>query len=312
MTNSNSPNQRPACRQCGSDALDELGPIPSATIFAGQALDPPWSGGVLYRCRECQLGFRHPIRSEEAYEQLYERASENIWVSGELRTDQLHVKALIESTRSATSVLDVGCYDGVLLGALGPHYRRYGVEASAAACDAARQRGVAIVAARIRDIPSIPTRFDVVCAVDVIEHVIDPRAFVAMLAERLLPGGSLIVSTGSLDAGAWRFAGGHYWYCSFPEHISFVSPAWAQKLAAALELDLIGTHRFAYCKIEGRSPGRMRRSYYRRVARARLRAFLRARWPGTAAREDSPGPICGQPGLFDDHVILRFKKRGAA
>jgi SAM-dependent methyltransferase len=250
---------------------------------------------------------RHPIHTEEDYERLYTQASEKIWVSGALRPDQQHVRGWIESRRASASVLDVGCYDGVLLAALGPQYRKYGVEASAAACDEARAKGIEIVAARIRDIPSIEVRFDVVCAVDVIEHVIDPGAFVAMLADRLAPGGSLIISTGSLDAPAWRFAGGRYWYCSFPEHISFISPDWAREVGAALKLKIVDVHRFAYCEIEGRSPTRMRRSYYRRVARAKARAWLQGWWPGRAAADDA-GLIHGQPGLFEDHVILCFEK----
>jgi SAM-dependent methyltransferase len=132
--------------------------------------------------------------------------------------------------------LSVGCYDGVLLGTLGPKYRKFGVEASAAAAREAQRRGIDIVAPRIRDLAAVDHHFDVVCAVDVIEHVADPRAFVQMLVQRLAPGGTLIISTGSIDTPAWRFAGGGYWYCSYPEHISFISPAWATSVARELGL----------------------------------------------------------------------------
>ena len=310
MTAANRPGPRIACRQCAGEALDDLGAIPAATVFAGQPLEPPWNGGSLYACRRCQLTFRHPIRSADEYEHLYERASGTVWVSGALRTDQRLVRALIESTcPTAGKVLDVGCYDGSLLASLGPRIRKYGVEASASAAEKARQQGVEIVGTRIEALASIAEQFEVVCAVDVIEHVSDPRAFIALLARRLSPGGTLIVSTGSTDTPAWRFAGGRYWYCSFPEHISFISPAWARATAVALELEVIDARRFAYGDLSARSLARQRRRFYRKVAQARLGDSLRAWLPG-APVHSGPKQSHGQPGLFEDHVLISFRHRG--
>lgn len=307
MTAASRSEPRVACRQCGSEALDDLGSIPPATMFAGQLLQPPWNGGSLHLCRRCHLAFRHPIRSEHEYERLYERASGTVWVSGALRTDQRLVRACIESSCTTTGkVLDVGCYDGSLLASLGPRFRKYGVEASAAAAQKARQNGVEIVGARIRDLASIAERFEVVCAVDVIEHVSDPRAFIAMLASRLSPSGSLVISTGTTDTRAWRFAGGRYWYCGFPEHISFISPAWAHAAAAELGLDVVDVHRFSYGDVGALSLPKLRRRYYRKLVQERLSESLRAWLPGTSAQ--SPKRSHGQPGLFEDHVLLRFKR----
>jgi SAM-dependent methyltransferase len=299
------------CRQCHGAALDDLGPIPAATVFAGQTLDPPWSGGSLYRCRRCHLGFRHPIRSDEAYEALYARASDAIWVSGALRPDHLLVRDRIEAIGPSVSVLDVGCYDGVLLAALGPAHRKFGVEASAAAAAAAGRRGVDIVAAKIRDIASLTERYDVVSAVDVIEHVADPLGFLAMLAGRLAPGGTLLISTGNLDLPAWRFAGGRYWYCSFPEHISFISPGWARAAAAALGLDVVDIRHFAYGDIGIDTLAKKRRSYYRKVLRARLRHAVSACWPGAQHRQ-AGAAVQGHPGLFEDHILVAFRKAPAS
>ena len=303
MPTTSAPGDKVACRQCGSVTLKNLGRIPPANLFAGQKLEPPWDGGSLYLCRKCHLAFRHPIRSDEAYEAMYESAAEDIWVTSTLRPDQRHVLQRIEAigARAGTgaSVLDVGCYDGVLLGALGPGFRRFGVEASAAAAREAQKKGIEILVPRIRDIPSIAAQFDVVCAVDVIEHTSEPRRFVEMLVDRLVPGGMLILSTGTHDVRSWRFAGGRYWYCSFPEHISFISPDWARQIGATLGLEVAESHRFAYGAFEGRSLGRAQRSYYRRVARARLKAWF----SGGGVLQ-----VQGQPGLFEDHIIVCLRK----
>lgn len=294
----------PACRQCGSTSVIGLGPIPDAELFAGQALRPPWPGGCLYECTRCHLGFRHPIRSEQAYERLYEAAGETIWVSGMLRVDQLRVKELIESRPGVRSVLDVGCYDGSLLQALGPQIDKYGIEASTAAADVARSRGVQIVASKLSDLSQVQQRFDVICAVDVIEHTVNPAAFVRSLLPLLAPEGVLIVSSGSLDTPQWRWVGGCYWYCSFPEHISFVSPQWGRSLAAETGLELQQVQRFSYSGISEKLASR-RRHFFFRVFRSKLRRNCTALfgWPGPARVRS-----LGQPGLFADHIILSYRR----
>ena len=310
MTAAGGAESRIECRQCSGDALDKLGAIPLARLFAGQLLDPPWNGGSLYLCRRCHLGFRHPIRSEAEYERLYERAAETVWVSSELRADQRLVLSAIESAcATAGKVLDVGCYDGSLLARLGPRFSKYGVEASAAAARKAEHNGVEIVGTRIRDLESVTGRFEVVCAVDVIEHVSHPRAFIASLAGRLSDGGTLIISTGNMETPAWRWAGGRYWYCGFPEHLSFISPAWAHAAAAKLNLEVVGLHRFAYGDVGG-SVSRLRRrcSYYRKLGQVKLSDAVRARLPrafASGACERSHG----RPGLFADHVMIILRHR---
>jgi len=293
------------CRQCGADATEDLGRIPYATVFAGQPLQPAWDGGSLYRCGRCHLVFRDPIRSDAEYEQLYARASEQVWVSGGLRADQRLVLGHIEATPGPARVLDVGCYDGSLLAALPPRFRRHGVEASTAAADKARERGIEIVAKSIADLARVAEHFDVICAVDVIEHVSQPRDFVALLARHLSPGGRLIVSTGNADADAWRDAGGLYWYCGFPEHISFVSPAWAQRVAAELGLELTDAQRFTYGELDAATVAKQRRRYRRKLAQARWNDALRRWLPGPLAPAATRRSLA-QPGLFEDHVLLGF------
>jgi SAM-dependent methyltransferase len=303
-------SQRVACRQCGADATENLGAIPSATVFAGQPLQPAWEGGSLLRCARCHLVFRHPIRSDDEYEALYAKASEQVWVSGALRADQRLVLDRIESHPAGSSVLDVGCYDGSLLAALTPRFRRYGVEPSTAAADKARERGIEIVAKSIAGLAGITETFGVICAVDVIEHVSRPRDFLATLAQRLSPRGRLVISTGNADAEAWRDTdglGGLYWYCGFPEHISFVSPAWAENVAAGLGLRLTAAERFAYGELDAGTVAKQRRRYRRKLAQAALRCSMRAWLP----RPLAPAPDArslGQPGVFEDHVLLVFER----
>lgn len=301
------------CRACRSASLQSLGRLPTASVFAGQPLVPPWPGGSLLRCRACRLGQRHPLQDEGDYARLYATAAADVWVSTGLRADQTRVLQAILDARGGAQVLDVGCYDGALLDALPPGYERYGIEPSAAAAQRARGRGVNVLGASLDALAAgsaaLPgDGFDLITAVDVIEHVADPADTLARMAALLAPGGLLLVSTGNLDAAAWRWAGARYWYCSFPEHISFASEPWARQVAPRCGLELTAFQPFRYYGDGSGRPAwksrfRFGREWLRtRAAEAFSRVLSRPAGPRTAER------VLGSQGVFEDHVLMHFRR----
>jgi len=75
-------------------------------------------------------------------------------------------------------------------------------------------------------------------ALDVIEHVDNPRELLASLVNATRPGGLVIVSTGNTAAWPWRLMGGMYWYCSIAEHLAFINPDWCTRTAAKMGLEI--------------------------------------------------------------------------
>ena len=103
------------------------------------------------------------------------------------------------------SALDVGCGAGLLaepLARLGA--RVTAIDAAAQLIEAARDHAVGQgleIDYRAAAVEDIGGEFDLVTAMEVVEHVADPASFIRALAERLTPDGLLILSTP--NATAW-------------------------------------------------------------------------------------------------------------
>jgi 2-polyprenyl-6-hydroxyphenyl methylase / 3-demethylubiquinone-9 3-methyltransferase len=140
--------------------------------------DPKGSSAMLHRLNPVRLGF------------VREMVDRHFGVERSVRRP-------LEGKR----VLDVGCGAGLLTEPLA----RMG--ASATGLDAAPEN---ITAARLHaegqglaidyragsvESLGVDERFDLVCSMEVVEHVADPAAFVTGLARALAPGGLLLLST---------------------------------------------------------------------------------------------------------------------
>ncbi len=298
--------ESPTCRHCESTALQDLGAAARARFFAGTALTPPLPGGRIFRCRVCRLAQRLPILSPEAYRRLYESASDH-WAEPALRNDQLkardHIRARLPG---GGRVLDIGCAAGGLMLAMGEQFQTFGIEPSQEAASKAAASGVRILGSDFACLATTAQRFDVICAIDVIEHVPEPETFLRTAARALTPGGCIVISTGNADALAWRWMGPQYYYSHNAEHISFLSPDWCRQLVDrgfAVEIVDAGfRHQNFPLPLQARK-------WLRCMARwlaSRLEP-LHARLTKAADHRLGPRIIVAEPGLFRDHMLVVFQ-----
>lgn len=156
-------------------------------------------------------------------------------------------------------VLDVGCGAGLAAEALAERgHDVLGIDAAADAVTAARQHAdgkglkLAYRDATAETLVAQGARFPVVTALEVIEHVADPAAFLRLLAALLEPGGLLFLSTINRTMRSLAIAkiGAEYIARLLPagthDWRRFVTPAELGRAAASAGLRLTATRGMSY------------------------------------------------------------------
>ena len=112
------------------------------------------------------------------------------------------IRALLSQRGPGTRILDLGCGNGSLLGAISrPEWKLYGVDASGSGIDMARQAhpqirfAIGDVTSGFDDLDCPGGYFDLVLATEVIKHVYAPRKLVDNAFQALRQGGEIILTT---------------------------------------------------------------------------------------------------------------------
>ena len=189
------------CDRCGfafiADPWTDFPAIYDDRYYAGQGADPL----VDYR-----FELEHPQRSVRQYE----------WRGVTRLVSQL--LGGLDGVRW----LDFGCGNGGLVRYVRDHSRAsaWGFEEGSIAADA-RRLGIPIVSPA--ELAGRAGEFDVVTAIEVLEHVIDPVSELKRIRELLRPGGLLFLTTGNAAPYRDRLL---RWNYVVPEiHVSFFEPA---------------------------------------------------------------------------------------
>ena len=127
---------------------------------------------------------------------------------------------LIRTMRSSGKLLEIGCARGEFLRVAREQFDACGVEPNPELADSASQ-----VVPVYRDIiERTPwSDFDIVTSFHVIEHVDSPRSFICAAAQRLKPGGLLVIETPNIDSLPFKLFKSR-WRQFIPEHYYFFSP----------------------------------------------------------------------------------------
>ncbi len=185
-------------------------------------------------CRGCGCVWAGDARKEDGIlARAYERVSDSYFDSEE--NDPRYVQfynrleELVRPHVSGREVLDVGCGEGVFLSALSDEWSKQGLEPSLSGATRAQKKKLDVACASL-DNTLKQYEVDLISALDVIEHVVDPHHFVESFKSHLRPGGTVLLLTGDADSYAAKIAGPQWSYLKWSGHVSIFSRAGLQKL----------------------------------------------------------------------------------
>lgn len=185
-------------------------------------------------CRKCRSAYvdrEVPVEELEAYYADYYDDS-NLAVPDIVQvrlSEQVRAFAAFQTTGR---LLDVGFGAGTLLAvAHEAGWECWGTEISPASVDLGRARGWQVLAGDLPDLVLEAGAFDVVCMVELLEHVPNPLEQIAAARRLLRPGGLLFGTTPNTAGVSARVLGTRWSAFAPPEHLQLLTP---RSLARAL------------------------------------------------------------------------------
>lgn len=235
MTDSSTP-QAALCTLCGS---------PARRVYTGMSGYVQGTHYDIYECTVCLSSHVDPMSNlQEEYDSIYGKNNQEedavygyyYYLSQGVKKIHNPLRALFDYTAiywgveqalkennipETASVLEVGSGLGYFTYALHTHgYHAHGLEYSGTATAYARKMfGDLYTQGTIEAYAATHEhRYDVVVATEVIEHVVDPVAFIAACTRALKPGGIIIITTPNKDVHPrgvlWEtdYAPKHLWW----------------------------------------------------------------------------------------------------
>ena len=224
------------CRICDKETEAFL-QIPTRDLdepFLDPALRRELPELKLRRCPHCACLWADDARhDDEVLAGAYERVSESYFDSepSDPRYTRFYqeLEQALKRHVSGRTILDVGCGEGVFLAALSTDWNKRGLEPSASGARLARQRNLDVACATL-ETANTCYEADVISALDVIEHVIDPHRFIDGFKRHLRAGGFALLLTGDVASYPASVAGPWWSYLRWCGHISVFSRSGLQRL----------------------------------------------------------------------------------
>ena len=233
------------CPACGFGRCEDRGKIAASLDADFSPKDARIGSGRLYECGQCGLFFRRPVLSQDQYTELYKGLDTHRWMEDGLRPDWDHLLGLVRKHSPGKRALDVGAFTGGFLSRLGTEWDRSVIEPNPSAQEKCREKGLKVIGSVVKDIKKAEN-FDVICLLDLLEHLVRPLDFLKELKPALSSEGVLVIYTGTTDAFSWRVQKADSWYARYLEHNSFMNKKWFRWAAEQLGMEILDYRTFCH------------------------------------------------------------------
>ena len=208
------------CNICGSDRIQYYG-----TTRCIEFCVPP---GVemrrqLFKCKMCDSINIFPIPRNEILHLYYNNCAMAQVVTK--RWDNRTVTPIIielSRIKGEGKVLDIGCGNGSLLDLLPPSLEKYGVEIAESAVAEAKTKNIKVFSMPW-ELAEFDCQFDLIIALDFLEHITDPWFSFKKMVDFLRPDGLLVIETGNADSFIARSLKEDWGYVALFGHLCALS-----------------------------------------------------------------------------------------
>ncbi|MFT5287194.1 MAG: 2-polyprenyl-3-methyl-5-hydroxy-6-metoxy-1,4-benzoquinol methylase [Planctomycetota bacterium] len=212
-------------------------------LCGSEAFDLKFKDGLfsVVTCRDCDLTYVTPrLTNSDLIEHVY---NEGYWSSDAaktrgytdyrsdaelyLRTYRKRLAIVKRHFKKPGRVLDVGCAAGYFLKVMQDEgWDVTGLEPSGPIRKQAGDRiGMSnVIAGLLGEVDLEPGSYDLITLWDVLEHIPDPVAALALARELLAPGGKLLIETQNVDSRAAAVLGPKWQHYKHTEHIYHFNP----------------------------------------------------------------------------------------
>lgn len=185
------------------------------------------AGFEIRSCRRCQTVFtsRLPdvVELADYYASFYEE-ERDVAVPAFILDQLAGLVRSLARYRTAGRWLDIGCGRGTLLRAAGAEgWEAVGTEVAPVLVDSMRAQGLDARLGLTEELDLPCGGFDVISAIEVIEHIPDPDGFIAQAARLLRPGGAMYITTPHVRGISGRLLGTDWSVVAPPEHLQLLS-----------------------------------------------------------------------------------------
>ena len=229
----------PECPLCKSKSNIELEKISCKDLnkmyadFLEQQIGHLFGGRDYFtknRCERCHLIFFDPLIAGD--EEFYALISKKKFYYPAQKDEYEYSLRFISEKEK---VLDIGCGAGEY-GSMANNYT--GIDINESAVKTAQKKGLRVLRETIEEHSAkYPATYDVICAFQVLEHVVDPHAFLRNMVKGLKEGGRIILSVPSGDSFI-AYSQNHLLNLP-PHHLTWWSDLTFRALARLFPLELI-------------------------------------------------------------------------